>query len=58
MIIRLGMDFDRLLPSKPQNRLDHVTVGPGTFLSILETQLGIPSPLVSPATRLVQYRAC
>ena len=58
MIIRFGMDFDRLLPEEPQSRLGFVIVGPVGFLSILETQLGLESPLVSSATRLVQYSEC
>lgn len=58
MIVRFGLELDRLLPAIPQTRLGHVTAGPGTFLSILETQLGLPGASVPPATRLVQYRAC
>jgi ATP-dependent helicase/nuclease subunit B len=58
MIVRFGLELDRLLPTKPQTSLGHVTAGPGTFLSILETRLGLPSPSAPPATRLVQYRAC
>lgn len=58
MIIRFGLNLDRMLPTRPQTSLGHVTVGPGTFLSILETQLGLPCPSVPPATRMVQYRAC
>ncbi len=58
MIIRFGLDFDRMLPEEPQSRLGFVIVGPAGFLSILETHLGLESPFVSPATRLVQYREC
>ena len=58
MIVRFGLELDRLLPTKPQTSLGHVTAGPGAFLSILETQLGLPGSSMPPATRLVQYRAC
>ena len=58
MIVRFGMDIDRLMPEEPQSRLGFVIVGPVGFLSILETQLGLESPLVSSATRLVQYSEC
>ena len=58
MIVRFGLELDRLLPTKPETSLDYVTGGPGAFLSILETQLGLPGSSVPPATRLVQYRAC
>jgi len=58
MIVRFGLELDRLVPAAAQTRLGHVTAGPGTFLSILETQLGLSAPAVPPATRLVQYRAC
>ena len=58
MIVRFGLELDRLLPAKPETSLGYVTAGPGAFLSILETQLGLPGSSVPPATRLVQYRAC
>ncbi len=58
MIVRFGLELDRLVPATAQTKLGYVTAGPGTFLSILETQLGLPSFAVPPATRLVQYRAC
>lgn len=58
MIIRFGLELDRLLPTKPQTSLGYVTAGLGALLSILETQLGLPGSSVPPATRLVQYRAC
>jgi RecB family exonuclease len=58
MIIQFGLALDRLLPAIPQTRFGYVTAGPGTFLSILETQLGLAAPAAAPTTRLVQYRAC
>ena len=38
MIVRFGLELDRLLPTKPETSLGYVTTGPGAFLSILETQ--------------------
>ena len=38
MIVRFGLELDRLLPTKPQTRLGYVTAGPGALLSVLETQ--------------------
>jgi len=58
MIVRFGLELDRLLPTSPQTRFGYVNAGPGSFLSILETQLGLSAASVPPATRLVQYRAC
>lgn len=58
MIVRFGLELDRLLADISQTRLGYVTTGPVTFLSILETQLGLVASTKPPATRLVQYRAC
>ena len=46
MIVRFGLELDRLLPTKPQTKLGYVTAGPGALLSILETQLGLPGSSV------------
>ena len=58
MIVRFGLELDRILPTEPQSRLGYVTAGPAAFLSLLETQLGLSAASLPPATRLVQYRAC
>ena len=58
MIVRFGLELDRLLPDRPQTRLGYVTCGPAGFMSVLETQLGLAVPEVSQAKRLVQYRSC
>jgi len=57
MLIRFGLELNRLLPEKPESRFGFVSAGPATFLLILETQLGLANPSVSHASRLVQYRS-
>ena len=57
MIIRFGLELNRLLPEKPESRFGFVSAGPATFLLILETQLGLANPSVSHASRAVQYRS-
>ena len=56
MIVRFGLELDRLLPEKPENRSGFVSAGPRVFLSILETQLGLINPSISHVSRVVQYR--
>ena len=56
MIVKFGLDLDRMLPEKPESRFGFVSAGPGAFLLILETQLGLATPSVSHALRVVQYR--
>ncbi|MBW2133535.1 MAG: hypothetical protein JRG88_13590 [Deltaproteobacteria bacterium] len=58
MIVRFGLDFDTLLAEIKETRFGKVTVGPEGLLSLLETQLGISLPKVSPFKRMVQYRLC
>ena len=58
MIVRFGLEFDGMRPVDEETRLGFVVAGPATFLSILETQLGIISDSVSEGERIVQYRAC
>jgi hypothetical protein len=58
MIVRFGLELDRLLPEKPESRSGFVSAGPATFLLILETHLGLANPLASHASRVVQYRNC
>jgi len=58
MNIRFGLYCDSPTPDLPKTEIGHVTVGPAGFLSILETQLGLPAPADPPPVRLMQYRKC
>ena len=55
MIVRFGLALDGKIPERPETRIGHVSAGPQGFLSILETQLGLSVPNISPAGRMVQY---
>ena len=56
--VSLGLKADGGIPVIAPDAVGCVTVGPLGFLSLLETQLGIPVSDVSFTTRLIQYLAC
>ena len=58
MIVRFGLALDGKIPEPFETRIGHVSAGPQGFLSILETQLGLTVPDISPAVRMVQYHEC
>lgn len=58
MIVRFGLALDGKIPEQPETGIGHVSVGAQGFLSILETQLGVSVPNISPAVRMVQYHEC
>ena len=58
MIVRFGLALDGKIPERPETRIGHVSTGPQGFLSILETQLALCVPDISPAVRMVQYHEC
>ena len=56
--VTLGIKCDGPVPGPVPDSLGQVTAGPMGFLSVLETQLGIPASEVSFTARLIQYLAC
>jgi RecB family exonuclease len=56
--VTLALKADGSLPEPTKNALGELTTGPHGLLTLLETQLGIPSPEVSFTTRLIQYLGC
>ena len=56
--IELSLKGDAAVPEHISGALGAVRVGPGGFLRLLETQLGIPAHDVSFTTRLIQYLGC
>ncbi|MGV7225232.1 MAG: hypothetical protein ACQ9MH_27425 [Nitrospinales bacterium] len=58
MIVRFGLAQDGKIPERSETLIGHVSAGPQGFLSILETQLGLTVPNISPAVRMVQYHEC
>ena len=58
MKLRLGLHLDGQQGRPAVNQMGVADVGPLGFLGILETQLGLVSPMDSAAKRCVQYRDC
>ncbi|MEH6585223.1 MAG: PD-(D/E)XK nuclease family protein [Halioglobus sp.] len=56
--VTLALKADGALPEPVKNALGELTTGTHGLLTLLETQLGIPSPEVSFTTRLIQYLGC
>ena len=58
MLIRFGLSLDALQPDPPATEFGAVTLGPLGLLGVLETQLGLPAVVATPADVLMAYRAC
>ena len=56
MKIVFGLNFDGLNPQKRKSRCGIKTVGPSGLLSIIETQLGLPSIVDSHTSRVISYQ--
>ena len=58
MKITLGLGLDSKKTTTPVSSIGEKVVGPLGFLSILETQCGIPALSESPTARIIQYMSC
>ena len=58
MKITFGLALDGQRATRPANRLGDSEVGPLGLLGLLETYLGLQSPVVPTAERIVEYRDC
>lgn len=58
MKIRFGLHLDGQHGWHPANRLGYSTLGPLSFLSVIETQLGLSGGSARQSERIVQYREC
>ena len=58
MRVRFGLHRDGLEPTLPRTAVGETTVGPQGFLSLLESDLGIPSINSHPSEALELYRDC
>ena len=58
MKITLGLGLDSKKTTITVSSIGEKTVGPKGFLSILETQCGMPTSLESPTARIIQYLSC
>ena len=58
MKVRFGLNRDALHPDLATDCVGEITVGPGGFLSLLESDLGIAPAAVHPAEEVALYRGC
>ncbi len=58
MKITFGLGLDSKKTTATISSIGEKSVGPLGFLSILETQCGIPAVLESPTARIIQYMSC
>jgi len=58
MHIRFCRHLDGLQPQIPETAVGAVVLGPAGFLSLLETQLGLPPPAARPGEAALTYPAC
>ncbi|HEU4617747.1 MAG TPA: hypothetical protein VFV10_06870, partial [Gammaproteobacteria bacterium] len=58
MIIHFGLHLDGMQPAPPRTALGETALGPGRFLALLESQLGLPPVATRPGEALLAYRAC
>ena len=58
MLVRFGLHFDASNPLPLKTASGEVTLGPAGFLSVLETQLGLPSQLEHPSEAAFSYLQC
>lgn len=58
MHVKFGLHFDGLQPQRPANVAGVATLGPAGLLAVLETRLGLPSPVVHPSEAAFTYLQC
>lgn len=58
MRVRFGLHRDALEPTPPGTAVGEITVGPQGFLSLLESDLGIPPVAAHPSEAIAAYREC
>lgn len=58
MRVRFGLHRDGIEPTLPRTAVGSITVGPQGFLSLLESDLGIPPVAAHPSEAITLHRGC